>query len=41
MTTEPKLNQKLERLGKNIAARESAKVYQFPLWGDPQRGGSQ
>ena len=36
MTTE--LNQKLERLGKNIAARESAKVYQFPLWGDPQRG---
>ena len=36
MATE--LNQKLERLGKNIAARESAKVYQFPLWGDPQRG---
>ena len=36
MTTE--LNQKLERLGKNIVARESAKVYQFPLWGDPQRG---
>ena len=36
MTTE--LNQKLERLGKNIAVRESAKVYQFPLWGDPQRG---
>ena len=36
MTTE--LHQKLERLGKNIAARESAKVYQFPLWGDPQRG---
>ena len=36
MTTE--LNQKLERLGKNIEARESAKVYQFPLWGDPQRG---
>ena len=36
MATE--LNQKLDRLGKNIAARESAKVYQFPLWGDPQRG---
>ena len=36
MTTE--LNQRLERLGKNVAARESAKVYQFPLWGDPQRG---
>ena len=38
MTTELKLNQKLESLGKNIAVRESAKVYQFPLWGDPQRG---
>ena len=38
MTTELKLNQKLERLEKNIATRESAKVYQFPLWGDPQRG---
>ncbi len=36
MTTE--LNQKLDRLGKNIAALESAKIYQFPLWGDPQRG---
>ena len=36
MTTE--LNQKLERLGKNIAVRESAKVYHFPLRGDPQRG---
>ena len=36
MSTE--LNQKLERLGKNITARESAKVYQFPLWGNPQRG---
>ena len=36
MATE--LHQKLERLGKNIAVRESAKVYQFPLWGDPQRG---
>ena len=38
MTAELKLNQKLERLGKNIAVRESAKVYQFPLWGNPQRG---
>ncbi len=38
MTTERKLEQQLDRLGKNIAARESAKVYQFPLWGDPQRG---
>ena len=36
MTT--KLEQQLDRMGKNIAARESAKVYQFPLWGDPQRG---
>ena len=36
MATE--LHQKLDRLGKNIAARESAKIYQFPLWGDPQRG---
>lgn len=33
-----KLEQQLDRLGKNIAARESAKVYQFPLWGNPQRG---
>ena len=39
MTTELKLEQRLDRLGKNITARESAKVYQFPLWGDPQRGG--
>ena len=38
MTTKLELNQQLDRLGKNIAARESAKVYQFPLWGDPQRG---
>ena len=38
MTTERKLDEQLNRLGKNIAARESAKVYQFPLWGDPQRG---
>jgi hypothetical protein len=38
MTTERKLEQQLDRLSKNIAARESAKVYQFPLWGDPQRG---
>jgi hypothetical protein len=38
MTTELKLKQRLNRLGKNIAARESAKVYQFPLWGDSQRG---
>ena len=38
MTTERKLDQQLDRLGKNIAARESAKIYQFPLWGDPQRG---
>ena len=38
MTTELKLEQQLNRLGKNIAARESAKIYQFPFWGDPQRG---
>ena len=38
MAMEPKLEQKLDRLGKNIAVRESAKVYQFPLWGNPQRG---
>ena len=38
MVTERKLEQQLDRLGKNVAARESAKVYQFPLWGDPQRG---
>ncbi len=38
MTTKSKLDRKLESLGTKIAARESAKVYQFPLWGDPQRG---
>jgi hypothetical protein len=38
MTIELKLEQRLNRLSKNIAARESAKIYQFPLWGDSQRG---
>ncbi len=38
MTTKPKLNQQLASLGNKIAARETAKIYQFPLWGDPQRG---
>lgn len=32
------LEQQLESLGKAITKRESAKVYQFPLWGEPQRG---
>ncbi len=38
MTTKAKLDQQLESLGNKIAARESAKIHQFPLWGDPQRG---
>ena len=38
MTTKPRLDRQLESLGTKIAARESAKIYQFPLWGDPQRG---
>jgi len=32
------LKRKLDQLGKAVAKRESAKVYQFPLWGEPQRG---
>ncbi len=32
------LNRKLGQLGKAVEKRESAKVYQFPLWGDTQRG---
>ena len=38
MTTKAKLDQQLKSLGNKIAARESAKIHQFPLWGDPQRG---
>ena len=38
MKTKAKLDQQLESLANKIAARESAKIYQFPLWGDPQRG---
>ena len=38
MTTDRKLEQSMERLRKGIAAREAAKIYQFPLWGEPQRG---
>lgn len=33
-----KLEQTLERMGKAIRAKESAKVYQFPLWPEPKRG---
>lgn len=32
------LEQRLDRLGQSITTCESAKVYQFPLWGEPQRG---
>ncbi len=38
METKAKLDQQLESVANKIAARESAKIYQFPLWGDPQRG---
>jgi len=38
MSDDHKLMKRLESLGRHIAERESAKVYQFPLWGDPQRG---
>jgi hypothetical protein len=38
MTTKTRLDRQLKNLGNKIAARESAKIYQFPLWGDPQRG---
>ena len=32
------LEKKLESFGKAMAERESAKIYQFPLWGEVQRG---
>jgi hypothetical protein len=32
------LEKRLESFGKAIAERESAKIYQFPLWGEVQRG---
>ena len=32
------LTRKLDQLGQSMGECESAKVYQFPLWGDPQRG---
>jgi len=32
------LTRKLGQLGQAMAERESAQIYQFPLWGDPQRG---
>ena len=38
MAATTNLDQTLQRFGKKIAERESAKIYQFPLWGDPQRG---
>ncbi len=38
MTTKARLDRQLKNLGNKIAARESAKIYQFPLWGHPQRG---
>lgn len=33
-----KLEKTLKNFGKAIEARESAQIYQFPLWGDVQRG---
>ena len=38
MTNDLPITRTLERLGQSIEQRESAKVYQLPLWGDPQRG---
>lgn len=38
MSDKHALTKKLKSLEKGIAKRENAKVYQFPLWGDPQRG---
>lgn len=38
MSNDQTLTKKLKSLEKSFAKRESAKVYQFPLWGDPQRG---
>jgi len=38
MSDDHALNKKLKSLEKGIAKRDKAKVYQFPLWGDPQRG---
>jgi len=38
MTTDLPLTRRLESLTQTARQRESAKVYQFPLWGDPQRG---
>lgn len=38
MTEHMPLTRKLDQLGQSMAERKSAKVYQFPLWGDPQRG---
>lgn len=32
------LTRKLDQLGQAMTTRETAKVYQFPLWGNPQRG---
>ena len=38
MTKDTPLDRKLENLTLAVQERESAKVYQFPLWGEPQRG---
>lgn len=38
MSLDAKIDRKLANIEKSITARESAKVYQFPLWSDPQRG---
>lgn len=32
------LQESLDSFGKTLAERESAKIYQFPLWGEVQRG---
>ena len=38
MAAKTKLDRTLDQLGKSIAERESAKVYQFPVWSEFQRG---
>lgn len=38
MTEYIPITRKLDQIGQAIKQRESARVYQFPLWGDPQRG---
>lgn len=38
MTEYMPLARKLDELKKTVAKQQGAKIYQFPLWGEPQRG---